>query len=225
MNASDVRRIKQKFMNSDPICWWGDHIDVRFQLVKNLKKLKGKKILEVGCNNGVILSEIEEENDCYGFDISAQYVQKARRVAAKSKIRVASMYECPYKNNFFDVVIWANVVPGADFFEPAESVERLRRLALLETIRVLKKGGKIYLTTPNNARYVSNKLSYNELIKLVNPFNDVKICGWNPFPSYPYFLPSRVLCKLPNVFELLEWMMHRRTMFNRCKMFYVEARK
>ena len=220
----DVFKVKQKF-DVDSDAWWGDHVDVRFFLLKRLRKLASKRVLFVGCNCGVLLSEVENNVDAYGFDIDKDYAKHAKKLASGSKVRVASMYKLPYKANFFDAVVWANVVPGSDFEEPEKKRVKLRKLAMRETLRVLKKGGRLYLTTPNQVRYHSNKLNREELENLVAAYRKKELRVWNPFPDYPHFVPSRLLARLPGWFWLLELLMKWRVLEGRGKAFYVEAIK
>lgn len=221
----NTKQIKEKFESVDKESWWGDHLDVRFELMNTFKEIKNKVVLEVGCNNGVALSEIEENNEAHGFDVSYQYVIGAKKVAKKSKLLAATMYNLPYKTNFFDVIVWSHVVPGSDFYEPENKKQALRKQAIAETRRVLKKEGVLFLTTPNQARYHSNKMSHKDLVNLLERFKDVQIYGWNPFPNYPYFIPARILANIPGVFELLGRMMHRNILMSRCKGFFVTAKK
>jgi len=221
----DVFKVKQKFFEVDGAAWWGDHVDVRFFLLKRLRKLANKRVLLVGCNCGVLLSAIEDNVDAYGFDINKEYVKHAKKTAPNSKIRVATMYKLPYKNNFFDAVVWANMVPGSDFEEPEKDREKLRKLAMRETLRVLKKEGRLYFTTPNQGRYHSNKLTKGEVEDLVAAYRKKELRAWNPFPSYPRFVPSRLLARIPGWFWVLELLMKWRVLEGRGKAFYLEAIK
>ncbi len=225
MNQSsqpNVFEIKKKFV-SVPSSWWGDHLDVRFFLAKRLQSVNGKKILDVGCGPGVLLSEIPDSNEKFGVEPDAASMQAARKLNPKASISKASMYSLPFPKGFFDVVVMANVVPGADFTVPPNQRKQLQKKAFAEVVRVLKRGGKLFLSTPNNARYKSNKLFYGELDALLKPFFEYEIRGWNPFPKYPFFPPARLLVRVPGWFSLLAWMCGKGFFAKSSKFFYVEA--
>ena len=204
---------------------WGDRLDVRYYLMKRLSSMQGKKVLDVACGNGYLLKALPESNEKYGIDSSGESVSNARKESPDSKVLKASMYRLPFKNDFFDTVVMANVMPNADFKAHDEKREHNQKKAVAEAWRVLKKKGTLFLTTPNNAFYKTVKVEYQELDSLLKPFFDYKIRGWNPFPKFPYFLPARVLKHFPGWFSLLEWMTEKNLFAKKSKFFFVEAVK
>jgi SAM-dependent methyltransferase len=100
---------------------------------------------------------------------------------------------------------------------------------LKEATRILKKGGELVITTPNRL-YLSrtekpNRLDYDMLNDLLKDGYDIKIYGFNPFPTFPYFLPNAVMEKIPFIWHILLWMMKNDIMVRRCRNFFVIARK
>ncbi len=212
---------------------WGDSLDVRFYLAKRLSSIRGKKVLDVGCGQGLLLSVIDQSNEKFGVDYDGLKVQNAEKNsitlgAGKAKVFKASMYRLPFKSNFFDVVVCANVVPGADF-PVAGSQRKLQRKMVSEAARVLKKGGSFFLTTPNNVWYErwrrSGFVNYADLDALLKPHFRCEVKGWNPFPPYPYFLPARVLRAVPGWFSLLSFLCEKNFFRKSSKFFYTRAIK
>lgn len=226
IDTKTLIKIKSKWMKYAPEQWWGDHIDVRFYLISKLKAIVNKRILDVGCNAGILLSEIPENNEKHGIDIDVNLVKKAKSLNKRANLILASMFYLPYKDNSFDVVICAHVVPYADFSVPEGKEKELQNKMIREVHRVLKKDGMLLLTTPNKAYYKApTKMSYEDLKKLLEPYFDFKIFGWNPFPSFPYFLPTRVLMKIPRILQILGFLMDKKILLRKSKSFFIVAKK
>ena len=204
---------------------WGDRLDVRYYLVNRLSHLQGKKVLDVACGNGYLLEALSDSNEKYGIDESQDAVKESKRRSPKAKVLKASMFKLPFKNDFFDVAIMANVIPNADFYGVPEKRRHNQEKAIGEVARVLKKNGVLYLTTPNNAFYKSSKVSFAELDALLKPWFNYKIKGWNPFPKFPFFLPARVLKHVPGWFSLLRALSEKGLFGKKSKFFFVEAVK
>ncbi len=203
---------------------WGDQLDVRYRLAETLSGLKGKKILDIGCGKGYLLALPDASNEKHGVDISSESIAEARSRNPRAHLQPANMLNLPFVDGSFDVVYLANTLPHADFSMVGERTADQRK-AIAEAVRVLKKGGLFLLTTPNNARYGSVKTTYAELSALLTPHFGICISGWNPFPSWPYFLPNRLLKRIPGWFFLLDVLCEKRLAVKRSKFFYVQVMK
>jgi SAM-dependent methyltransferase len=98
--------------------------------------------------------------------------------------------------------------------------------AVREMARVLKPGGRVYLTTLNR-RYgrasVPQRVTLEQLRELLSPGFHCAIKGFNPCPPFPYFLPNRVLARVPGIWRILTALMDRNIGINASCMFYVEG--
>lgn len=75
---------------------------------------------------------------CYAIDISQEYLDKAKKFKPNNEYILADVQKLPFKDNFFDKVIFTHVL---------EHVGKPTK-ALSEIYRVLKKGGELYLEVP-----------------------------------------------------------------------------
>ncbi len=109
----------------------------RAKLVLKYKK-KGT-LLDVGCAYGFFIEDVDKNFKCYGFDVSKYAIKKAKK-NTKAKLYVASAdKKWSLKNNFFDIITMWDII------------EHLRNpeYAIKEAKRCIKKGGYIFIQTPN----------------------------------------------------------------------------
>lgn len=216
------KRVKEKWLSSARDLWWGDRLDSRFIALYYLKTIKNKKVLDVGCNIGVTLSELDDSNFKVGLDNEPRAIRIAKELNKDCVSLVdADMFRLPVKDGSFDAVIFLNMIELPD----AEG----KRMCLSEIRRVLKKNGVLIMTTPNR-RYLSNidkarRLDYISLKNMLEADYECNIYGFNPFPSFPYFLPNRVMEKVPFIWRILIFMMKNNVMTQYCRSFIVLARK
>lgn len=227
-------KVKDRYLNISQKLWWGDDLDVRFYLLKNLMQLKNKSILDVGCNIGITLSFLDESNELHGIEIDEYCVQEAQKLNEKANIVQGSMDSLPFSDNSFDVVYVSHTVPGNDF--PVENKESFRKKTFDEIYRVLKPNGKLYLTTPNrNSIYYRGKknIDSKDLKEVVSQFKINIFSGWHYIkPVFPKFLkdryrfiPPKVLCNFESI-----WLKNINDLGSKkniadAKSFYIEAIK
>lgn len=97
-------------------------------------------VLEVGCGPGYVLATVPREK-VYGIDLSEHLVEMARqRLGERAEIRLGSAEALPYEDGRFDAVFCTEVLEHT--LEP--------RTAVAECLRVLKPGGTLILTVPND---------------------------------------------------------------------------
>lgn len=97
-------------------------------------------LLDVGCENGIIEYFLRNKvRNIYGIDNSKKALKIAKKRGLKTKHVDFDKERFPFSSNFFDVVTCLDVI---------EHVKDPKRL-LKEIYRVVKKGGKVIIATPN----------------------------------------------------------------------------
>ena len=109
-------------------------------IVKALKGLAGKKILEVGCGAGHVLQRIQN-NKLYGIDLSTQMIAWAKeRLRGKDvALSLSNADDLPFSDNSFEAVLCTEVI------EHVVDPDRV----VAEMLRVCKSGGTMIITVPN----------------------------------------------------------------------------
>jgi 2-polyprenyl-6-hydroxyphenyl methylase / 3-demethylubiquinone-9 3-methyltransferase len=110
----------------------------------SIEQVQPKKVLEVGCGRGFYLQALSYFSflkEIHGIDLNKQYLAKAKKVCKDKRITLqkGSIYELPYPAGSFDFVL------------ASEILEHLTddAAALKEIKRVLKPGGTLVITVPN----------------------------------------------------------------------------
>lgn len=135
------------------------------ELKRYNKKDKRIKILDIGCNDGELIKKYTKFGQVLGIDISKKAIKECKKKGLPCKLSDIESLPPKY-NNYFNVVI------AGDIIEHIFDTDRF----LLKIHKVLKKDGKLLLTTPNLA-------SLGRRILL--------LFGKNPFIKYSTKLPSK----------------------------------
>ena len=109
-----------------------------FIVKRFLTKEKGT-LLDFGCNDGHYLF-LYKNGKQYGLDIAKTFLDKIVNEHPEIICVQNNGKVLPFKENFFDLILCTEVLEHIDF--PLE--------LLKEFYKVLKKGGKICITTPNH---------------------------------------------------------------------------
>ena len=116
---------------------YGDFASRRMFL-ETFGKIKGKKILDIGCGSGRNMKWLESVGATVtGVDLSPELVKATRKLGLD--VVEGDATKLPFKDNTFDVVYSLGVV---EHFEETEK-------AVKEHVRVCKKGGTIAVVVPN----------------------------------------------------------------------------
>lgn len=127
---------------------------------------KNKKILDVGCNTGILLIPLLEKGyDVAGIDNSIRDIKIAKNNLKKknlpeSRVILADAQKIPFKTNCFDVVLLSDVLEHVT--NPDISAK--------ETLRVVKKRGIIIASVPNKYHPV---VKYPCIRKIFSGRNDI----------------------------------------------------
>lgn len=191
----------------------------------NIKKDNSKsRLLDSGCGLGTY-SEIFAQKgfQVYGVDYTPEIIDVAKKRVNEKKINflVADIYNLPFSDNFFNMIVCLSVL---QYVSDVKNV-------LAEAKRVLKKDGTLAIITLNT--FSLGRLFFKEKLVKYNPykfkkelkklgFKDIKIRGiyLSPFSSTNFLIKlinSLKIHKLFNIFfPIFIFFSHS---------FYIEARK
>ena len=205
ISPSYVKQLTGQWRAHAPRLWWGDRLDARFLVADAVRALRDVRVLDVGCNAGVMLAQVPSVNVRVGLDLSEEALRLARVMERDTVLVRGDMRSLPFPDASFDVVLFCGMVevlPG-----PRKAA------AIREVARVLRPRGALHLTTLNRRypRYHQHPgvVTYEELEALLHPHFDAVIRGFNPVPPFPYGLPNRVLARIPRIWAILERWMER----------------
>lgn len=172
---------------------------------------KKLKVLEVGCNHGFITYHLASKTkwDMYGGDVNKKNLNKYPWIKSKAKIKYLDATKMSFNNNEFDVVIYNHVI---------EHIPEWKK-TILEIYRVLKKGGILYLATPNlhrklvgpkvllkrknnldNEVRINNHMGFSvqEIKKMLKEFKQIKVINKKHFITKTFFPVNHLLKLVPN---------------------------
>ncbi len=136
--------------------------------VKFISIKKTDRVLDVGCGRGDLLNYIQNKTErAYGIDISKGNIAFAKKLLNKKvKLSIQDITKkTKFKKDFFDIIILTDVI---------EHIPDKYAL-FFELKRILKKGGIIFIGTPN-------------VVKLRNRIAFL-------FGKYPYTSEDRIVIK------------------------------
>ncbi len=135
MNAAEYSEMERHEQNY----WW--HVG-RLKIIdkqheKHLGKRRNHKMLNVGCGTGGTIDMLQKYGTVYNVDVADEALAFMRKKGYKNLKKVSGV-KLPYQSDSFDTVgafdVLEHIKPDLD--------------ALAEWHRVLKPGGKLFLTVP-----------------------------------------------------------------------------
>ena len=149
------------------------------KLMGVIGKIKGKKVLDVGCGTGRIIKALtEKEAIVTGVDLSPEMILVAKKKFPKIEFAEADAEKLPFKDEEFDVVVASFLIVHLKTLQKAFD----------EIYRVIKPGGFFVVTNINQRK--APKLKLAEQNKIV-------------IDSY-YHMPDRVTAALEDSFFFVE---------------------
>lgn len=142
------------------------------QLVSLVKECAPKSILDVGCgeafNSSAILNEIDAAYT--GIDLDAGAVELAQKRVPQGTFKTGSIYELPFEENSFDLVLCNEVLEHID--NPTAGLKELFRVS----------SGPVILSVPHEPWFrLGNLLSLTNVFRLGNPEEHINHWSANSF--------------------------------------------
>lgn len=136
------------------------------------RQSRKRKIIDLGCGEGVLVKEYCRK----GFDITGLDLN------FKSKyVKKGSLLNPKLPKNYYDIILCLDVIEHLHFHE--------QKLAVDNMARMLKPGGKLFITIPNLAHFAS-RFTFLFLGKLIRTSKIERHPGDRPIGEYLKLLQS-----------------------------------
>ncbi|KKQ27326.1 MAG: hypothetical protein A3H17_04220 [Candidatus Levybacteria bacterium RIFCSPLOWO2_12_FULL_37_14] len=154
-------------------------------LISLIKPLKAESILDAGCGEGFTINKLKENGigkKIEGMEYSKEAISFGKKLFPHLTIKQGSVYDLPYKDNSFDLIICTEVLEHLEY--PIR--------ALKEMLRVSKK--YLVISIPNEPLFmISNFLRGKNLSSLGNDVGHIN--HWNPLSFKKYLGKNGLMIK------------------------------
>jgi len=118
-----------KYENNDPV---RKKLLTRFlrQLTHEVIAVHPKTIADAGCGEGFVVGQLMEAGvkaEMAGVDLSKEAVRIANQKFPKATFKVGSIYDLPFKDDSYDLVLCNEVLEHLE--KPADAVKELKRVS------------------------------------------------------------------------------------------------
>jgi len=146
----------------------------KMKQAKRFLNLQGrkKKIIDLGCGEGVLVEEYRER----GFDITGLDLNFQSKLVKKG-----SLLNPRLPKNYYDVILCLDVIEHLHFHE--------QKIAINNMAKMLKPGGKLFITVPNLAHFAS-RFTFLFFGKLLRTSKIERHVGDRPIGEYLQLLKS-----------------------------------
>ena len=150
-------------------------------VLKVLKSLEFKSLLEVGCANGGFLRQLRKAYptvELHGLDFTPEFIERAKFIGGDINYKVGNVLRMPYEDCSFDVVLSKRCLINLESgMEQQEAIFEIRR--------VLKHHGTLILLESTESGYVALNKARRKVglpeIKVAShnrPLGDFSILGF-----------------------------------------------
>ncbi len=214
-----IKAIKTYWKSIDFYHYWGDNIDIRYFIITKLLQITGKKILDIGCGPGAIISFLSPSNTKFGIDIDETDLKIASKLNPDFKAIKADFNELPFINNSFDIIFIIGII----------NITPNYKVFLSKVNQLLKPDGKLFIMFFNkhhsNFKVKLGFLGLSEIEEALKPYYKYNIIGYNPLPKFPFFVPNCIVDKIPFIWNILFFLANNKYFFNNSIAFFIEANK
>jgi SAM-dependent methyltransferase len=148
------------------------YVEKMVRVRRYLADFKGKKILDMGCGEGVLVHDLRKQ----GFDITGVDFNYESEFIRKGSILATGL-----PAGSFDLIICLDVIEHLNFDDQEKALREIHRL--------LKPGGAFYATIPNLAHFAS-RITFLLFGKLIRTSSIDRHPGDRPFGEYKKLISS-----------------------------------
>lgn len=149
--------------------------------IMEIEKIESPKVLDAGCGEGFFTATLHEafpQMEIVGCDGAEEALAIARKIDPKAIFEKANLYELPYRDYEFDLVICSEVLEHLQ--EPAEALKELCRT-----------GKRVLITVPNEPWFrLGNLVAFHNVLRLGDPIDHINHWTFGGFKRFVHSVIS-----------------------------------